>query len=128
MSVLRLVLVTVLAVAGCSKSEPPQPPPAPTAKTKDPATARNLVASGAVVIDVRTADEYAAGHLPNATNIPVQEVSARLSEVEALVGGNKARPIVVYCAAGGRAAKAKIALDDAGFSHVVNGGGLDDLQ
>jgi len=128
MSVLRLVLVTVLVVAGCSKSEPPQPPPAPTAKTKDPAAARNLIASGAIVIDVRTADEYAAGHLPNATNIPVQDVAARLSEVEALVGGNKARPIVVYCAAGGRAAKAKTTLDGAGFSHVVNGGGLDDLQ
>ncbi|HEX5059653.1 MAG TPA: rhodanese-like domain-containing protein [Kofleriaceae bacterium] len=125
---MRLVLVAVLLFGGCSKSEPQQSPPAPAAKTKDPATARNLIASGAVVIDVRTPDEYAADHLPNATNIPVEDVSARLSEIEALVSGNKAKPIVVYCAAGGRAAKAKATLDGAGFSHVVNGGGLDDLQ
>jgi len=128
MSALRLMFVCILVLGGCSKSEPSKPPPAPAAKSKDPATARKLVASGAVVIDVRTAEEYAEGHLPNATSIPVQELPGRLSDVEALVGGNKSRAIVVYCATGRRAATAKATLDGAGFSHVVNGGGLDDLQ
>ena len=124
----RLLLVAILALAGCSKSEPSKPPPAPAASSKDPATARKLIASGAIVIDVRTPEEFADGHLPTATNIPLQDLSARLSEVEVLAGHDKSRPVVVYCAAGGRARQAKVALDGAGYSHVVNGGGLDDLQ
>ena len=125
----RFVLLATLGIAGCAKSEPPQQQPAAQPTTaKDPATARKLVAAGAVVIDVRSAEEYADGHVPNATNIPVGEISARLAEVDKLVAGDKSRPVVVYCAAGGRAAKAKAQLDAAGYSQVVNGGGVDDLQ
>jgi phage shock protein E len=129
-----LTLVLALSLVSCSKkSEPPPPQPAAAetkaaASAKDPEAAKQLIASGAVVIDVRTADEYGDGHLPNATNIPVQDVPARMSEIDKLVGGDKSKPVVVYCAAGGRAAKAKAALDAAGYTHVVNGGGYDDLH
>ena len=80
------------------------------------------------MLDVRTPDEFAEDHLANATNIPVDQVATRLSEVDCLVDGDKARAVVVYCAAGSRAARAKQVLDGAGYSHVVNGGGLDDLR
>ncbi len=80
------------------------------------------------MIDVRTAEEYASGHLSRAINIPVQELPGRIAEIETLVAGDRTRPIVVYCAAGARAAKAKAQLDGAGYSNVVNGGGLDDLR
>ena len=123
-----IALLVAVLIAGCSRSEPPPPAPAPAATTKDPAAARKLVAAGAVVIDVRTAEEYAGDHLPQAINIPVQELANRLPEVEKLVAGDKARPIVVYCGTGKRASKAKAALDAAGYSKVVNGGGLDDLR
>jgi phage shock protein E len=129
MIAMRIALAVAVALAGCSKSEPPQPQPAPVTKsTKDPEAARKLISAGAVVLDVRTADEYAEAHLPNAVNLPVQELSSRLGDVEGLVAGDKARSIVVYCAAGSRAAKAKAQLEAAGYSHVVNGGGLDDLR
>ncbi|HEY5922644.1 MAG TPA: rhodanese-like domain-containing protein [Kofleriaceae bacterium] len=124
----RIVLIGALCVAGCSQSEPPKPATTSSATTKDPQAARKLVTSGALVLDVRTSDEYAEGHLPSATNIPVQELASRLTEVDKLAGGDKARPIVVYCGAGSRAAKAKAQLEAAGYSHVVNGGGLDDLR
>jgi phage shock protein E len=127
----RLVLCCAL-LGACSKSEPPAPaaapPAAPTKKIKDPEAARKLIGSGAVVIDVRTPDEYAEGHVPNAVNIPVQEMSSRLDDVAKLVANDRARPIVVYCARGGRAATAKEQLDAAGYAHVVNGGGFDDLR
>lgn len=125
----RAVLCIVLA-AGCSKSEPSQPPPAPTATTptKDPATARKLVADGAVVIDVRTPEEFAESHLPSAVNIPVDDFAARIAEVDKLVAGDKSKAVVIYCSAGSRSRKAKQQLDAAGYSHVVNGGGLDDLR
>jgi phage shock protein E len=125
----RIALCCLLAAA-CSPSEPtPRPPPAPPAtSSRPPDSAREIIASGALVIDVRTADEYADDHLPNAVNIPVQELGGRLDEVAALVANDKTRPIVVHCAAGTRAAKAKAQLEAAGYSRVVNGGGLDDLR
>ena len=95
------------------------------AKTKadEKVTAKEKIRQGALVLDVRTADEYAAGHFENATNIPVQELAARTSEL-----GDTNRPVVVYCAAGVRAEKAKGILQQAGFRDVTNAGGLSDLQ
>jgi rhodanese-related sulfurtransferase len=123
-------LVLVLAIAACSKSPAnDQPPPAghvAGAVHKDPATARQLIAQGAAVLDVRSPDEFAGGHLPQATNMPA--ASLEVAAVDKLVGGDKSKPVVVYCAKGGRAQKAKDALEAAGYTHVVNGGGYDDLR
>lgn len=93
---------------------------------KDPAQAKQLIAQGATVLDVRSPDEYASGHLPQATNVPLQ--SFDVAAVDKLVGGDKSKPIVTYCAKGGRAQKAKDTLEAAGYTHVVNGGGYDDLR
>ncbi len=122
---MRMILALALTLASCSSSEPPTPS---SQVKKDPKAARALIDAGATIIDVRSPDEFAAGHLPKAVNLPVGSLGARLAEVDALVAKDRSRPIVVYCAAGGRAAKAKTALDAAGFTHVINGGGLDDLQ
>lgn len=125
----RLALVTALVVAACSSSsEPPKPTTAAPARKKDPAAARKLIGAGAVVLDVRSTEEYGAGHLPNAANIPVDELAGRLDEVAKLTGGDLKKPVVVYCASGHRAGKAQQVLDGAGYAQVVNGGGLDDLQ
>jgi phage shock protein E len=127
---LRTILLAILfATTSCSKSEPAQTSAgAPTKPSKDPATAKKMIAAGAVVLDVRTVDEFNAGHLPTANNIPIDHFAERVSEVEQLASADKTKPIVVYCAAGGRAAKAKRALEAAGFTQVVNGGGFDDLR
>jgi rhodanese-related sulfurtransferase len=122
-----LAFVAALCLGACFRSELPPRTQTPAPTNKDPAAARELVAAGAVVIDVRTADEYAEAHLSHAINIPVQELPDRIAEIETLVAGDRTRPIVVYCAAGSRAAKAKAQLDAAGYSNVVNGGGLGDL-
>lgn len=96
-------------------------------RAKDPAAARAAIAEGAVVIDVRSAEEFADDHLPNATNIPVEEIGQRTADVEKLVGGNKAKTIVLYCGTGNRAGKAQQQLEAAGFTQIINGGGIDDL-
>ncbi|MBL0215277.1 MAG: rhodanese-like domain-containing protein [Myxococcales bacterium] len=126
---LAAALVSLLSAAGCSRSEP-TPGAAPTAPSpkKDPATARKMIAEGAAVVDVRTAGEFAEEHLPGAINVPVESIREHLAEVDKLVGGDKAKAVVVYCAAGSRAAKAKGVLEEAGYQRVVNGGGLDDLR
>lgn len=71
---------------------------------------RQLISAGALLLDVRTQSEYREGHLPSALNIPVQELSARLSEV-----GPTRRPVVVYCRSGGRSAQAAALLKQAGY-------------
>jgi len=134
----------LLVVGGCSKSEnaapapasretpgaqAPTPTPAPTsAKAIDPEAAKKMISAGAVVIDVRTPGEFAEEHLPQAVNIPIQEWGTRFGEVEKLAGNDKAKPIVVYCGSGKRSAKAKAQLDAAGYTNVVNGGSLEDVQ
>lgn len=73
------------------------------------------------VIDVRTAEEYAAGHLQGAVNIDV-EGSDFGTEVAKL---DPAGTYVVYCHSGRRAGIAKDQMDSLGFKNVTNAGGLD---
>jgi len=130
------VLWIACLAAGCAKTADTTSPnagsaaaPATESKpTMDPAAAKKLIAEGAPVVDVRTGDEFAGGHLATATNIPIDQFDARIAEVDKLVGGDKTKPVVVHCAAGKRAAKAKAALEAAGYTHVVNGRGYDDLK
>jgi phage shock protein E len=119
----------LLAIAACSKSPTDKPPPAGHVAgpvERDPDAAKQLIAQGAPVLDVRSPDEFAGGHLAQATNMPVQSLD--VAAVDKLVGGDKTQPVVVYCAKGGRAQKAKEKLEAAGYTHVVNGGGYDDLR
>jgi rhodanese-related sulfurtransferase len=75
-----------------------------------------------LVLDVRTAKEYAAGHVPGAMNIPHTEVADRIDELDAMPDNQ----LVVYCEKGGRAHKAQNTLERAGFTHVVHMNG--DMQ
>lgn len=132
---MRLALVLLL-VAACSKSEPTksEAPPRGTAEaataraTKDPAKAREMITGGATVIDVRSTAEYDGDHLAQATNIPIDQLGSRLADVDKLVGGDKSKPVVVYCASGNRAGRATKTLHAQGYTNVVNGGGIDDLR
>lgn len=129
---MHLVLLIVLGLASCTTTQKSPTPSvgssASTQPTTDPAEAKRVMENGAAVLDVRTAEEYREDSLPGATNIPVDELEARLPEVASLVGSDRSRPIVVYCKSGRRAAKAKQKLEAAGYSQVVNGGGLDDVR
>ena len=69
----------------------------------------------AAVLDVREAAEFAAGHIPNARNIPFGELTNRLREIDKL----KSRPLIVNGQAGAHAAKACGALKKIGFTDVV---------
>jgi rhodanese-related sulfurtransferase len=71
---------------------------------------RQLVSDGALLLDVRTPAEFRDGHVPHATNIPVQELPQRIAEV-----GPTKRPVVVYCRSGGRSAQAAALLKHAGY-------------
>ena len=81
--------------------------------------ARELVASGARLVDVRTPSEFQRGHIDGAENVPLDRLGDR---AEALV--KDARAIVVYCASGMRSASAKRALKAAGAKEVYDLGGM----
>ena len=80
--------------------------------------------SDVIVIDVRSEDEWNSGHVEQAIHIPHTEIGERIDEVT----DNKDAKIVVYCAVGGRAGKAKARLEELGFTNVENGGGYDDVK
>jgi phage shock protein E len=90
----------------------------------DSKLAHRLVAEGALLLDVRTQAEYDEHHLDGSLLIPHTELPGRIAEVVAAQGGDKRKPIVVFCKAGGRAGIAKAALLQAGFTEVTNLGGI----
>ncbi|MCK6501845.1 rhodanese-like domain-containing protein [Myxococcota bacterium] len=85
--------------------------PAPSHRV-DGAGARDLVAKGAFLVDVRTPMEFRGGHIRGAVNVPVDELPRRMDEVPA------GRAIVVYCRSGARSARATRMLESAGKGPV----------
>ncbi|WP_434353043.1 rhodanese-like domain-containing protein [Psychrobacter sp. HD31] len=84
--------------------------------------AREPLPENAVLLDVRNHKEFAKGIVENSICIPVGELQAKQTE---LVQQCKLdTPIVVYCASGGRAVRAKKLLIKMGYKQVVNGGGI----
>ncbi len=69
-----------------------------------------------LILDVRSPEEYAEGHVPGAINIPHDQLGSRLAEI----GSYKDKEIVLYCAVGGRAGKAANTLRAAGFSKLLH--------
>jgi phage shock protein E len=82
----------------------------------------NKIQAGAKIVDVRTPEEFSEEAYPNAVNIPVDEMQTRLNEF-----GEKTKPILVYCASGARSAYAARILKNAGYTDVINAGGLYDM-
>ncbi|PXX41871.1 rhodanese-like domain-containing protein [Undibacterium pigrum] len=75
-----------------------------------------------LVLDVRNADEFAAGHLPNAKHIPLAELNDRLKEIEK----SKNNVVITVCASGVRSSSAAGLLSKAGFAQVFSlDGGID---
>ncbi|MDL2253932.1 rhodanese-like domain-containing protein [Ruminococcaceae bacterium OttesenSCG-928-I18] len=75
--------------------------------------------SGAMLLDVRTKDEYRNGHVPGSKNIDVGEIE----KVSSLIG-DKATPLFVYCLSGARSGRAVSALKGMGYTNVKNIGGI----
>lgn len=73
-----------------------------------------------ILIDVRTPEEYATGHIADSVNIPLDVLGARMSEIP------RNGPVVLYCRSGNRSATAINILDAAGYSDLYDLGGIID--
>jgi rhodanese-related sulfurtransferase len=77
-----------------------------------------LMQQGAQIIDVRTAGEYAGGHIKGSINLPLQQLSSQMGKLK-----DKNQILITCCASGMRSASAKSILKQAGYQQVYNGGG-----
>jgi rhodanese-related sulfurtransferase len=74
----------------------------------------------ALILDVRTAEEFADAHIDGALNIPVQELQQRYVEL----GQDKQQSIIIYCRSGARSAMAARMLSQLGFTRVKDIGAM----
>lgn len=77
---------------------------------------KKVIAEGAFLVDVRTPQEYAEGHVKGSVNIPLDKVASNLKKFD---GKNQ---IVVFCRSGNRSGQAKAILNQNGYTNVANGG------
>ena len=117
----NILLVSLVVVSGISLLWPMFA--RPSGNSVSPAEATQLInREDAHIVDVREADEYAGGHLPDAKNIPVAKLADRINELEKF----KDKPIIICCATGMRSNKACAELKKQGFEKLHNlAGGVD---
>jgi phage shock protein E len=82
-----------------------------------------LVNQGAIILDVRSKEEFNGGHIKGSINISVDTLSNNLVQLK-----DKNKPIITCCASGMRSASAKSILKANGYTQEHNGGGWSSLQ
>ncbi|MBT7303483.1 MAG: rhodanese-like domain-containing protein [Victivallales bacterium] len=124
-------IATVLTLS-CSPTEAAKAPPAevqdhgetPKPKALQQAEQPKQADRPAVVVDVRSANEFRGGHAPNAIHIPYNEIGNRIADHVQ----SKEDKIILYCLSGYRAEVAKRALEKKGYTAVENVGTLADMR
>lgn len=83
---------------------------------------KSLVKNGALIIDVRSKEEFSGGHIKSSQNIPLNALKQELKKLP------KDKVIIICCASGIRSASARKMLLSNGFKEVYNGGGWSSLE
>lgn len=78
---------------------------------------KDALRRGAIVIDVRTAQEFDGGKVPESINIPVDRIAANTERIK-----NMSRPVIFCCASGTRSGNATAMMKQKGMKEVYNGG------
>jgi rhodanese-related sulfurtransferase len=107
----RAIAAAVLLFA-CNGSGAEAPAAVPIAAER--LAERIAQGSSPIVLDVRTREEYARGHVPGAINVPHDELAGRLAEIP----GDTSQEIVVHCQSGRRAGMAEDVLREHGYTHL----------
>jgi phage shock protein E len=109
-----ILTLSLFLFAGCGT-----PKPAQTATNP-----RALADSGAKIIDVRTVQEYASGHLAASINIPHDQIGQKIARLTT----DKSEPLLVYCRSGRRSAWAKATMAAQGYTNVTDLGSLENAR
>ena len=113
------IFAALLLLTGCSAS---RQAPGYTQITMEEAAERLSIECGFIILDVRTPEEYAAGHIPGAINIPNETIGT--DEIPQL--REKEQRIYVYCRSGNRSKQASEKLAALGYTDIVEIGGIID--
>ena len=97
--------------------------PTPTVQLSIVEQARQDLNIGGLLVDVRTPEEFAESHAKDAINIPLTDIEQGIYPSVA-----KDQPVYVYCRSGNRSNQAQDLLEQAGFTRVIDIGGLIDWQ
>jgi rhodanese-related sulfurtransferase len=111
-------LFLMLTLTGCAGERTPSPEASSDTLGYAPES------DSVVYVDVRRLDEYEEGHVASAIHIPVEELEARLAELDPY----RNNTLAIYCRSGKRAAVADSILQSNGFAFTRNAGGLDSLR
>ena len=116
------ILLSTLLFTGCASSNNQ----ANTYRsiTMDDAVTMMAQETGYIILDVRRPDEFAAGHIPNAINVPNESIGT--DEIPELP--NKDQLIMVYCRSGRRSKEAAEKLVKLGYTNIVEFGGILDWK
>ena len=117
------ILLSALMFTGCSGTSNSQ---TNTYRqiTMDEAVTMMAQETGYIILDVRRPDEFAAGHIPNAINVPNETIgTAEISELP-----DKNQLIMVYCRSGRRSKEASEKLVKLGYTNIVEFGGILDWK
>lgn len=91
-------------------------------QTKKESELPRLIKEGAVLIDVRSSEEFDEGSVPGAINIPIDLLPDNIGKIPT------DKPIIVFCKSGNRAGKAKKILEENNITDVTNGGSWQNVQ
>lgn len=111
LAAIGISLFALLTVTGCS-----------TANNNASSTATVVIPKDAVLIDVRTPEEYNSGHLMNAVNYDFENGQVFTDAMNSLDKNGK---YYLYCRSGNRSSQAKTVMETAGFKNVVDLGGYE---
>jgi rhodanese-related sulfurtransferase len=106
-----LALALAALAAGCGRGDP-----APGASIAASELAARLSGAAPLILDVRTREEFASGHIPGAKNLPLAELPDGLAALDA----SPSEEIVVHCERGGRAAQAEAMLRESGYTRLLD--------
>lgn len=84
--------------------------------------AREMVANGAQLVDVRSPQEYGMGAIPGSLNVPLQTIESAEQHLD------KSKPVIVFCGSGMRSEQAKGVLGQLGFDSVHNLGSINNYM
>ena len=117
------ILLSALMFAGCAGTSNSQTNTYRSI-TMDEAVAMMAQETGYIILDVRRPDEFAAGHIPNAINVPNESIGT--DEIPELPDKNQL--IMVYCRSGRRSKEASEKLVKLGYTNIVEFGGILDWK
>lgn len=120
--ILPLLLVLVIMLAGCGKSDADTQNNTYEKISMSEGLARMESDENYILLDVRRADEFESGHIPGAVNLPNEEIGTE--EIPSLP--DKTQTIYIYCRSGNRSKQAADKLLALGYTNIIEFGGIID--